>query len=99
MEKLPWYLEYFLEDILWKNRGFSVKKMFGWFWIFKNKKIFALYISDEIYFRKNIFIEDFEQFYYERNWKKIFLPYFKVDESFIEDSEKLELNIFESLNY
>ena len=96
---LPWFLEYFVKDILWNDSIYKVKKMFSWYGIFKNKKIFALYINDELYFRENIFNKNEKQFSYKRLWKEIFLPYFWLDESIVENFEELEKYINSSLDY
>lgn len=97
VKNLPWYLEYFYEDILGGKKYYEVRKMFSWYGIFKNKKIFAIYVDDEFYFRKNIFVEKGEQFTYKRWDKTVFLPYFKVDESILENEEELEKYIESSL--
>lgn len=97
-KNFPRFLEYFLLDIL-QNPDFCAKKMFGWYWIYCNSKIFAIYVDDEIFLRKNIFIKNEEQFYYFRKWKKVFLPYFKIDESILEDREKIFEYIKNSLDY
>ena len=99
MKKIPEILEYFYYDILEENKSFSIKKMFGCYWIFKENKIFALYNDDEFYFRKSIFVENNPQMYYFKKWQKIFLPYFKVSWSILEDKEKLFEYIEESLKY
>ena len=57
-KELPWFLEYFYEDILWWNTNYSIRKMFNWYWIFKNKKMFAYYKDDWLYFRTNPFNKD-----------------------------------------
>ncbi|PZM84977.1 transcriptional regulator [Candidatus Gracilibacteria bacterium] len=99
MKKIPEFLEYFLEDILGGNREFSAKRMFSGYSIYKNKKIFAFFSDGDLYFRKNIFTENLEQFCYEKKGKTIFLPYFKIDESILEDREELEKWIESSLDY
>lgn len=100
--ELPWLLEYFYEDVLWWDKSYSIRKMFRWYWIFKNKKMFAYYKEDWLYFRINPFNKDDKtenQMQYERNWKTVLLPYFKVDESILEDREELENWIELSLDY
>ena len=73
--KLPWLLEYFLEDVLEWNASFKSKKMFWWYWVWKNWKFFAIYGYYQIYFKvweNNI--DDYnkywsKQFTYEKNNK------------------------------
>ena len=100
-EDFPWYLEYFLEDILEGEKSFSAKRMFSWWSIFRNGKIFAFFSDGELYFRRNIFNENDERnrFFYFKKWKKILLPYYKVYESFLENRDELYKYIEASLDY
>ena len=99
MKKIPSYLEYFLEDILWWNNEFQARIMFWEYWIFKNWKIFAIFDGDDFYFRKNDYNQQDEQFTYKMSWKDVYLPYFKIDEIIFENKEELEKYIESSLDY
>ena len=76
MKKIPSYLEYFLEDILWWNNEFQARIMFWEYWIFKNWKIFAIFDGDDFYFRKNDYNQQDEQFTYKMSWKDVYLKVF-----------------------
>lgn len=101
MKKLPEYLEYFLEDLLWWEKFFSLKYIFWSFAIYKNNKIFAIYDNSEFYFRQNEFLlkDKSKQFSYKRKWKIIFLPYFLLKEEVLEDKNLLEKYVNYSLFY
>lgn len=96
--QFPAFLEYFYYDILQDEARFSVKKLFGEWGIFENNQIFAICHDGEIFFRKNEFLNQSQenQFVYLGKWKKVFLPYFRVDEAIFEDSELLEKYIIAS---
>lgn len=98
-KKLPWYLEYFLEDILWWNKRYSVRKIFWSYWIFRDKKIFAIFSGWEFYFRKNIFLLENKQMFYFKKWEKTFLPYFLIDENLLENFDELQKYIDLSIDY
>lgn len=102
MKKLPQFLDYFLQDCLWWDCDFSLRSMFWAYWIYKNLKIFAIYAYDELYFKvwKNN-IKDYEkynskQFWYEKNWKIVYLPYYTLPEEILENREKLNIWIEKS---
>lgn len=97
--KFPAFLEYFYYDILQDEARFSVKKLFGEWGIFENNKIFAICHDGEIFFRKNEFLDQSQenQFFYSGKWKKVFLPYFRVDEVIFDDRELLEKYIKTSI--
>ena len=99
--KIPWFLEYFLEDILGGDFDISTKKMFWWYGIFKYQKIFAFYSDGEFYFRKNIYNENEEanRFHYNKKWEKVELPYYKISEDILENRDLLEEYIDASLDY
>lgn len=102
--KLPWLLEYFLEDCLDGDRVYSVKKMFWGYSIYKQGKIFAIYAFDQIYFKTNVEnIADFtqykaKQFSYEKQWKIQTIRYYTLPEEIMENRNKLVLWIEKSLN-
>lgn len=97
--QFPALLEYFYYDILRDEARFSVKKLFGEWGIFENDKIFAICHDGEIFFRKNTFLDQSQenQFFYLGKWKKVFLPYFRVDEAIFDDRELLEKYIKTSI--
>lgn len=102
-KKIPQFLSYFLEDCLNWNSSFSVKSMFGWYWIYKDWKIFALYAFDEIYFKvweNNIY--DYKNhnsrvFEYDKKWKIFTMSYYTLPEEILEHFDELELWIEKSL--
>jgi len=50
-KKIPEFLNYFLQDCLEGSSEYSTKSMFGGYAIYKNKKVFSLFIDEVIYFK------------------------------------------------
>lgn len=102
-KKIPEFLNYFFEDCLLWNRQFSYKSMFGWYWIYKNWKIFSIYANDVLYFKTwENNIEDYKNkgskpFTYMKKWKEYSLKYFELPEDIIEREDELNLWIEKSL--
>ena len=72
--------------LLWDTR-FTIKAMFSWYAIYKDKKIFCLYLDDVIYFKvweNNI--SDYERYnsknfsYLKKNWKIFTMNYMELPE-------------------
>ncbi len=104
MKKTPQFLEYFLQDCLNWDPQFTKKSMFWWYWIYKNKKIFALYVYDEIYFKvweNNI--DNYKKYWssvfeYNKSGKKMILSYYTIPEEILENREQLNIWIERSLD-
>ncbi len=102
-KKIPQFLEYFLEDCLNWNSEFTIKSMFSGYWIYKNKKIFAIYAMWELYFKvgeNNI--GDYKKynskiFEYKKKWKIATIWYYTLAEEILEQREKLDIWIEKSL--
>lgn len=100
----PEILRYFLEDLLQDEFWYHTKSMFSWWWIYKFEKIFALLIDDEFYFKTwenniqdyiNLFSSPFR---YSVKWKIRQLPYYKLPEEILENSDELKNWIQKSLD-
>ena len=103
-KKTPQFLEYFLEDCLNWSSQFSKKSMFGWYAIYKNWKVFSLFINDIIYFKvwennKQYFEEKKSKpfSYKKKNWKVWVMSYWELPEEILEQREELDIWIERSL--
>lgn len=100
----PEILKYFLYDILIWEIWYTYKKMFSWYGIYKFWKIFALLIDEEFYFKvweNNLkdYLESFSKaFTYTVKWKIRQLPYYKLPEEILENSDELKNWIQKSLD-
>ncbi len=102
-KEIPQFLSYFLDDCLRWDSEFSIKPMFSGFWIYKNWKIFAIYAMKELYFKvgeNNI--DDYKKynsriFEYKKKWKKSTISYYILPEEILEDKDKLDIWIENSL--
>lgn len=102
--KTPEYLVYFLEDCLEWDPSFTKKAMFSWYAIYKDKKVFCLYLNDVIYFKvweNNI--KDYKKYnskpftYTKKDWKITSLSYYELPEEILENKEVLNIWINKSL--
>lgn len=88
------YIDYILE-LLSPNGEITARSMFGGHGIYKNGIIFALIISDELYFKVDESNEpqyrklDSEPFTYEAKGKKTTMPYWKVPIEILEDENRI----------
>jgi len=103
-KKIPEYLNYFLEDCLNQDSNFSVKSMFWWYAIYKNWKIFSIFIDDIIYFKAwENNIDDYKKLkskpftYKKKNWDISVMSYWEIPETILEDKEQLDIWIEKSL--
>ena len=103
-KKVPEYLNYFLEDCLGWDEQFTKRYMFWWYAIYKNKKVFCLFLDDTIYFKvweNNI--DDYKKYnskpftYNKKSWKVWVLSYYELPEELLENREELEIWIEKSL--
>jgi|SaaInlStandDraft_5_1057022.scaffolds.fasta_scaffold22111_3 DNA transformation protein len=104
-KKIPEFLNYFLMDCLEWDNSFSKKAMFSWYAIYKNKKVFCLYLNDVIYFKvweNNM--EDYKKCnsrafsYPKKDWKIGVLSYYELPENILENREELNKWIGKSLS-
>ena len=103
-KKIPEYLNYFLEDCLQWDKQFSIKFLFWGYAIYKNKKIFSLFINEVIYFKvweNNIW--DYKEkkskafSYKKKNWVVWVMSYYELPEEILENMEELDSWINKSL--
>lgn len=103
-KKIPEYLNYLLEDCLKWDKQFTKKAMFSWYAIYKNKRVFCLYLDDVIYFKvweNNI--GDYKKYnskaftFPKKDWKIWMLSYYELPEEFLENREELDIWIEKSL--
>lgn len=103
-KKMPEYLNYFLQDCLQWDSQFSTKNLFGGYAVYKNWKVFCLYLMDTIYFKVD---ENNRADYEERNskpfsytkksWEVSVMAYFELPEEILENKEELDIWINKSL--
>ncbi len=103
-KKLPEYLYYFLEDCLGWDPRYTYKNMFWWYAIYKDKKVFSLFIDDVIYFKVGDNNKsDFEKYkskpftYYKKTGVVWVMSYYELPEEILEDRIELEKWIQKSL--
>lgn len=103
-KKIPEYLNYFLEDCLLSDSSFSKKSMFWWYAIYKNKKVFSIFIDDIIYFKvwenNRKYFEKYNSkpfSYMKKNWKIWVMSYWELPEDILENREELYIWIERSL--
>lgn len=103
-KKIPEYLDYFLQDCLWWSRRYTSKSMFWWYAIYKDAKVFSLFIDDIIYFKvwDNNRL-DYERYkskpftYYKKSWVVWIMSYFELPEDILENRDELDIWIEKSL--
>ncbi len=103
-KKTPQFLEYFLEDCLNWSSEFTKKSMFGWYAMYKNWKVFSLFINDIIYFKvwennRHYFEEKNSQpfSYKKKNGTVWVMSYWELPEEILENREELYIWIERSL--
>jgi len=88
------YADYIME-VLSPHGEITARSMFGGYGIYKNNIIFALIISDELYFKVNASNQlqyeelDSEPFSYEAKGKKTTMSYWKVPMEILEDEDRI----------
>lgn len=88
------FLEYILE-LLSEENNITSRSMFGGYGIYKNNKIFAIIIDDELYFKVGKSNLDYftnaglEPFQYEKNGKTVYVSYYKAPPEIYENQELL----------
>ena len=104
-KKIPEYLNYFLEDCLQWDKQFTKKNMFGWYAVYKNWKVFCLFLMDTIYFK----VDEKNRIGYEKrnskpfsytkkSWEVSVMAYWELPEEILENREKLDTWINKSLS-
>ena len=103
-KKIPQFLEYFLQDCLDWNTQFTIKSMFWGYAIYKNWKIFSIFIGEIIYFKvweNNIkYFEEKKSkpfSYKKKNWVVWVMSYWELPEEILENREELDVWIERSL--
>ena len=103
-KKTPEYLSYFLQDCLGWDKQFTKKAMFSWYAIYKNEKVFCLYLNDIIYFKVWENNTDLYKKYHskpftfsKKDWKIWMLSYYELPEEILENREELDYWIEKSL--
>jgi DNA transformation protein and related proteins len=103
VKKIPEILVHLLEDCLGGDPRFSYRAMFGWYGIYKDKKIFSLLCENQLYFKVwDANIEDYKKygmqpFMYNKKWESCVMSYYELPEEVLEDREELEQWIERSL--
>ncbi len=90
------YCDYIVFDVLAEIPGIASRAMFGGFGIYKDGKIFAIIVDDELYFKvDDSNRSDFENFgshpftYGKKDGKSATMSYWLVPEEIVEDRERL----------
>jgi methylated-DNA-[protein]-cysteine S-methyltransferase len=103
-KKIPELLNYFLEDCLQWDNEFSIKSMFWGYAIYKNKKVFSLFIDDIIYFKTwENNVDDYKKnnsqifIYKKKNGVAWVMNYWELPEKILENREELYIWIEKSL--
>jgi len=103
-KKIPEYLKYFLEDCLEGDPCYTIKNMFGWYSVYKQGKIFSVFLMDTIYFKvwennlsdyKSAGSEPFR--YDKKNWEVAVMAYWTLPEEVLENKDELQKWIDKSL--
>lgn len=104
-KKIPEILEYFLQDLVEWEVSFSYRSMFGWYWIYRFGKIFAILVWNQFYFKvweinKQDFIDYWsEPFSYKKKSGEIgIMTYYELPEEIMENREELFKWIDKSLS-
>ena len=86
----------YVSDLLSRFGDIRVKSMFGGYGIYCNNIIFAIMVSDDLYFKADkILGKEFEDigsypFTYNARDKTVLMSYYKIPIDIIEDEERLE---------
>lgn len=103
-KKLPEFMEYFFHDCLRNEPSFSYKTMFWWYGIYKNAKIFAIYVGPgEVYFKvwdnnRQDYLDLWSScFKYQKQGKTMELSYYLLPEELFENYDELMIWINKSL--
>lgn len=103
-KKVPEYLNYFLYDCLDWDKRYSTKSMFWWYAIYKDAKVFSIFVDDIIFFKvwDNNW-NDYEKYnskpftYTKKSGIVWVMSYYELPEDILENRDELEVWIEKSL--